>query len=188
MAIRPTDDWRKASKSFQKYLISAGKDITNAAIFVMDQAAKDFLIEIESQPRTLVPYYTGNLMDSIGVRLLKGSRLVAYKTMADAVGLHATKPQRMAGVNGDIWGFVEIDKRIMRPSRRVSRGLVSQLIVGVPYADNVGGDEGEEGEWENTYFKELSDLFAQRMESRLQILKQFPGRDMKFWKTVLSYA
>lgn len=175
MAIRELDMWRKASKSCQKILIANGKKVTAAAELIMLKAAEDFLQSAEARPKTLVPYYTGNLMDSIGVRLLNAGTLVGYRTMTETTEQHAIKPQRMAGVKGDIWGEVELMQRILRPSRRTRRGLVGQMMVGVPYADNVGGDEDENGNWTNTYFSDLSDLFVRKMETYLKAIEKYPN-------------
>lgn len=177
MAIRATADWRNASKSFQKELRAAGKTVSRSAEPLMLKGAEDFLRDAESRPKTLVPFYTGNLMDSIGVRLLRGSVLVGYRTMVETTTQHAMKPQRMKGIQGDIWGEVELMRRISRQSGRSRTGLAGQLIVGVPYADNVGGSYGgEDGSIFNAdYFDELSDLFARKMETYVKLLEKYPN-------------
>ena len=174
MATRNIDDWRRASKSLQKELqLQAGK-VSKAGELVMLKAAEDFLRDAESRPKILVPYYTGNLMDSIGVRLLNANRLIGYRTMVETTQQHAVKPQHMKGREGDIWGDVELMQRLLRPSRRSSTGLVGQMMVGVPYAGNVGGQDSEEGGFEATYFQELSELFVRKMELYLNMLEKYP--------------
>lgn len=180
MANRPISDWRKASKSFQVELLAQGKTVSKAAESILLFAGEEFLRSAEAQPKSLVPYYTGNLMDSIGVRVLQGNRLVGYRTMVETTTQHALKPQRMVGVNGDIWGEVELMKRIMRPSRRVRQSLVAQMIVGVPYAGNVGQSSntvsivGFSKEINIDYFEELSKLFSSKMEQYTQLLAKYP--------------
>ena len=148
-------DWRKASKSFQRELLKYKKEYTAAAARVFTQASEDFLQRVESYGYHVVPIYTGNLMDSIGVRILYGNRLAAYRTMVDTTYVqHATKPQHMKGTY-PIWGEVEIMKRIMRPSRRKNQGVAAQMMVGVPYADEVDKT--------HDYFSTLQDLFETEM-------------------------
>lgn len=144
-------DWRKSSKSFQRELLSHAKDYNAAAAKVFTNASEDFLHRVNSYGDHVVPIYTGNLIDSIGVRILVGNRLSAFRTMVDTTyEQHAVKPQHMKGVY-PIWGEVEIMKRIMRPSRRTGRGVVAQMMVGVPYADEVDKT--------HDYFDELRELF-----------------------------
>ena len=86
-----------------------------------------------------------------------------YRTL-DGEGLrHATKPQHMNDKK-DIWGYIEIERRIHRSSRRSGNGVVSQLIVGVPYAQEV--------DWTHDYFPELRDRFVATMNETLQALNK----------------
>lgn len=148
-------DWRKASKSFQKEILSHKGEYTNAAARVFSQASEDFLERVNSYGDSVVPIYTGNLIDSIGVRVLKGNRLVAYRTMVETTyNQHATQPQHMKGVY-PIWGEIEIMRRIMRPSRRANKGVVAQMMVGVPYAEEVDKT--------HDYFSTIQGLFETEM-------------------------
>lgn len=178
MANKKMADWRRASKSFQKELQVHGKAATKAAIPVILKASEDFIKSAESQPKSLVPYYTGNLMDSIGVRVLNGSRLVEYRTMVDTTTQHAMKPQRMKGVKGDIWGEVELMSRILRGSRRAGTGLAVQMMIGVPYATNVGIDKYElevaKSSLTSQYSDELFDLFRNKLETYMKLLEKYP--------------
>jgi hypothetical protein len=158
--------WRKASKSFQMALFEAGKQVSNFAIIAMDTASGQFIRDIGYDPKGAtgsIPYYTGNLLDSIGVRILQGNTLMRYRTMETEELLHATKPQHMNNQK-DIWGRIEIMRRINRPSRRTGKGVVSQLIVGVPYAQEV--------DWTHDYFPELRDRFVNTMNETVQILNK----------------
>lgn len=158
--------WRKASKSFQEALFEAGRQISQTAVVALDGAAAEFIWDVGSQngDRGEVPYYTGNLLDSIGVRILDGNTIRSFRTM-DGEGLrHATKPQHMNGVK-DIWGYLEIMRRINRPSRRTGKSIVSQLMVGVPYAQEV--------DWTHDYFSSLSDRFSSKMEQTLKVLEKY---------------
>ena len=110
-----------------------------------------------------VPYYTGNLLDSIGVRILKGNTLMQYRTMTEMTTKHATKPQSMGGVR-NIWGDEELMRRINRPSRRQGKGVVAQLMVGVPYAESV--------DQTHDYFGELKDRFVNGVSRDLERLRQ----------------
>lgn len=158
--------WRKASKSFQKALFEAGKQVSTFAITALDSASWHFIWDIGYDPKGAtgsIPYYTGNLLDSIGVRILQGNTLMRYRTMETEELLHATKPQHMNNQK-DIWGRIEIMRRINRPSRRTGKGVVSQLIVGVPYAQEV--------DWTHDYFPELRDRFVNTMNETTQSLSK----------------
>lgn len=154
-------DWKRASISFQKALLGTAKEYNKVASNLLTAASEIFLTNTEAS-KWEIPYYTGNLMDSIGVRILIGNRMVSYRTMVDTTYIqHATKPQHMRGLY-PIWGELELMKRIMRPSRRVSKGLVAQLMVGVPYAEEV--------DRKRDFFDPLSKTFAYQMDKSLAIL------------------
>lgn len=187
MANKKMADWRNASKSFQKELTLHGKAASKAAVPIVLKAAEDFLKSAETQPKSLVPYYTGNLMDSIGVRVLNGNHLAGYRTMVDTTTQHAMKPQRMKGVKGDIWGEVELMSRILRGSRRSGTGLAAQLMIGVPYAGNVGISEGRidlwsgnsvdpgfHYKWKHQYSEAIFDHFKGILESYMKLLEKYP--------------
>ena len=158
--------WRKASKSFQEALFEAGRQISPVAITALDIAAGEFIWDVGSSAgdRGNVPYYTGNLLDSIGVRILEGNTIKSFRTIGGEGIRHATKPQHMNGIK-DIWGYLEIMRRINRPSRRAEKSIVAQLMVGVPYAQEV--------DWTHDYFSGLSDRFSSKMEQSLSVLKKY---------------
>lgn len=167
--------WIKASKSFQKALLSTVPKYENAAVQLFSLDAEIFLEGIGGGAKGInkgdfvsrderVPYYTGNLMDSIGVRILKGNTIRAYRVMSDVTGKHATKPQSMRGLR-NIWGDLEIMQRITRPSRRRGTGLVAQLMVGVPYAQEV--------DWKDEYFQPLREKFIANLGDTMKYLEKY---------------
>ena len=167
--------WIRASKSFQKALLDVVPKYENAAVQLFSLDAEIFLEGIGGGAKGInkgdfvsrdegVPYYTGNLMDSIGVRILKGNTIRAYRVMSDVTGTHATKPQTMKGLR-DIWGYLEIMQRIERPSRRSGTGLVAQLMVGVPYAQEV--------DWKDEYFQPLSEKFVANLGDTMKYLEKY---------------
>ena len=158
-------EWRKASKAFSLALTNAASQVSDFAVGILAQDADEFLIDVGGTGggMSMVPYYTGNMLDSVGVRILKGNTLMRYRTMTQVTYKHATEPQTMKGVK-NIWGEEEIMRRINRPSRRTSTGIAAQLIVGVPYAESVDQKQG--------YFQDLSDAFTIRMRSHLDLLKK----------------
>lgn len=158
-------DWRKASKSFQIELLSHSKEYSDYAARALTAASENFLRKVDLFGNHIVPIYTGNLIDSIGVRILIGNRLVDYRTMVDTTYVqHATKPQHMKGLY-PIWGELEIMRRIMRPSRRAGRGVAAQLMVGVPYADEVDKT--------HDYFSALEDEFVSDMNSAMTAIETY---------------
>lgn len=157
--------WHKASKSFQSKLLAAAKDYDGEAARIFTAAAENFLNSVNDFDELLVPIYTGNLIDSIGVRILVGNRIVAYRTMVETTfNQHATKPQHMPGLY-PIWGEQEIMERITRPSRRTNRGVVAQLMVGVPYAEEV--------DYTHYYFDNLSGYFTNKMKDASTALLRY---------------
>lgn len=187
MAIRNTQEWRRASRSFQVALKNIAPKVTKSAVVLLEGASEDFLTMAENLAHAVVPYYTGNLLDSIAVRILNGSTIVSYRTMVETTTQHALKPQRMRGVSGDIWGEVEAMKRISRPSGRTQKGLAAQMFVGVPYADNVGGETDENGKFNAEYFDQLSDIFVRRVEKYISYLSRWPQMPVAGWRNVLNY-
>ena len=156
-------DWRKASKSFQKALLSCPKEYNRVAADLMTAGIEIFLRNAEAA-KWEIPYYTGNLLDSIGARVLIGNRMVAYRTLVEVTYTqHAVEPQHMKGVY-PIWGELELMKRIQRPSRRTQRGVVSQLMVGVPYAEEVDRT--------HDFFDPLRDSFSYQMDKSLAVLNR----------------
>ena len=158
-------EWRKASKAFSLALTNAASQVSDFAITIMAVDANDFLFNMGTigGDYSMVPYFTGNLLDSIGVRILKGNTIVRSSTMTEITHKHATKPQTMKGVK-NIWGEEEIMRRINRPSSRMSKGIAAQLMVGVPYAESVDQKQG--------YFAELSDAFKNSVTKNLDMLKK----------------
>lgn len=156
--------WRKASKSFQIALANASAQVSDYAVYVLDVDADLFLMDIGSTGGDLgsIPVYTGNLLDSIGVRVLKGNTLMKYRVMTESTYKHAQKPQSMGKIK-EIWGDEEIKRRITRPSRRVDKSVVAQLMVGVPYAQEV--------DWTHDYFESLKDRFVSYVTKHLDRLK-----------------
>lgn len=162
------DPWKKASKSFQTELLSRAGEYTNLAASILAKASEGYLLSIEPLGGVTIPYYTGNLLDSVGVRILIGNRLADYRIMTETTYVqHATKPQHMAG-QYPIWGEVEIMRRILRSSRRTGKGVVAQLMVGVPYAEEVDRT--------HDYFDELKDAFVKQMRGSLQVLSYYKSK------------
>ena len=156
--------WRKASKSLQKGLSVAGEDYSDFAIMFLLSDAQDFLLDIGGVGAdSSVPIYTGNLRDSIGVRILKGNTIKGYVKMTDVSPKLAKRPQRMKGIK-NIWGEEEIIRVLNRPSRRTSKSVAAQLMVGVPYAESVDEEQG--------YFEELFDRFGLKMTNHLNELRK----------------
>ena len=158
MAKREDVVWRKASKTLSKALSVAGEDYSDFAIGFMAFDARDFMVEVGAMNKSYFPVYTGNLHDSIGVRILRGNTIKRYVTMTEVLPKLAKKPQRM-GNRRNIWGDEEIMRVINRPSRRTSKGVAAQLMVGVPYAESVDQKTG--------YFEELYDVFANIITTHL---------------------
>ena len=69
--------------------------------------------------------------------------------------------------------------RILRGSRRSGTGLAVQMMIGVPYATNVGFDgyalEAAGGlEIDREYSQELFELFQSKIETYMKLLEKYP--------------
>lgn len=156
------NNWGKTYKAFSQALLNAGKALNQIATSELQDVAVNFLKTQDSKwPHNTVvpkrgqsfggdhfhPWYSGQLHDSVAVRIADRNRTVSVHYMPPRAyapngepGRFLTPPcyQTMKGVSNSIIGAEEA--RVVSETRApyyFLPGVQVQLIVGVPYADKV---------------------------------------------------
>lgn len=150
------NNWGKTYKGFSQALLGSGKALNQIALSDLQEVAHKYLRNQDAQwPHNTTavskggktmnfggnaehPWYTGQLHDSIAVRIMQGNRItsVQYMPPSPATG----KPQHTETIKhivGTEWAH-EIAEQ--HGARFFLPGVQVQLIVGVPYADKVNED------------------------------------------------
>ena len=165
----PRTNWNTTARQFQEELRKSAKGFNRRAERLMVNATEGFLNSVDKSEESL-PYYTGNLHDSIAAYVSKSGRVIRACYMPQ----EATKPQHVTKLtatkkrkdNGDtrykeIWGYREAIKAV-RNSKPLSKGIGSTLIVAVPYAGAADEESSKPG-----YLDWLRETFNKTLESRL---------------------
>ena len=152
-------DWGKTYKGFSKAITGAGKTINQIAMFELQRIAGEFLAEQDAQwPRSTVkdngakfggdhnhPWYSGQLHDSVAVRIAQGNKTVSVQYMPPAAD--PNRPQYTEtekGIIGSEWAHMVAETKA---PYYFLPGVQVQLLVGVPYAEKVNaGEEGKYGQ------------------------------------------
>lgn len=106
------------------------------------------------------PWFTGNLHDSVAVRIASRNRTVAIRYMSDYASKSATRPQTYKGqeIYGSDWARVVAQRGqyVFLP------GTNAQMFIGVPYADTVNESShpGFMEDLQNYFVSFLEDYFA----------------------------
>ena len=171
--------WGKTSKAFSYALREAGYAANSMTLLKMTVLADDYLKETDSKwPHSTSgkngslfggdrehPWYSGQLHDSIAVRIAQGNRISAVRFMPQRATMPPGEPgrfldasgaQSMTGVSDNIVGAewaVTAAENAGRYSHFFSPGIQVQLIAGVPYANKV--NEGFTGKRGGTYGRHL---------------------------------
>lgn len=121
--------WAKCTAAFSARLRKSVVPISKSAVQFLSTASYLFLDEIAED----LPFKTGNLSDSVGVRVMQEYRTVSIAMLPKV----ATKYQYykpVGGVTQHIWGRQRLALALGRSSRAYADGVVAQLLVAVPYA------------------------------------------------------
>lgn len=156
--------WSNARRKFRTELLSCASGVGKAAQQVFASAGDSFLDFI--QANNTLPYYTGNLHDSIAVVISRSGRVARALYMPK----EATRAQHAPG-RKEIWGMREAISAVRRTS--YPRGVCGTLLVSVPYAEGVNNLPKHKG-----YLDTLESAFAGQMRTALRILsyvKTTPG-------------
>ena len=156
-------DWGKTSKAFSYALLDAGKHFTEVGKQAFTGLAQEFISELDAEwPRSTSlpngarfggdrehPWYSGQLHDSVAVRVADKHRTVSVTYMPPA----ATKPQHATAADagqpyeniiGSEWA-VRAANNASRYSHFLQPGIQMQLVVGVPYTEKVDESSRHEG-------------------------------------------
>ena len=152
------NDWSHTYKAASMCLLEAGKALNSIALTELGDVASGYLKELDSQwPHgTTVtrygwgknnvstrsfggdknhPWWSGQLHDSVAVRVMQGNRIAAVRYMppSPATGepQHTKTIQNIVGVE---WAHKIAEEG---GARYLLPGVQVQLIVGVPYAEDV---------------------------------------------------
>lgn len=181
--------WYKVRSAFEKELMSNAKGVNKVISQVLVQATNNF-VQSTHEMSTL-PYYTGNLRDSIASAVSVSGRIVraSYLTPSFQETWEKWRPQSYHG-RKNIIGMQEAE-RAVRGYNYPPTGVSAVLFVGVPYAQEV--DNGTIGKREgNTGFiGRLNEQFATSMDYTLSLLKTFPtiiaGKIIGNWTPMTNY-
>lgn len=146
-------DWGKTYKAMSQALLGSGKALNSIATVELQEVAHNFLKEEDAMwphnsfisKGTVVtnlfggdamhPWYSGQLHDSVAVRIMQGNRIVSVQYMQPSPATGAPQhTEKIKNIIGADWAH-EIAER--HGARYLLPGVQVQLIVGVPYAEKV---------------------------------------------------
>ena len=153
--------------------MSCASGVNKSAELLLSSATKDYLQYVQENKENL-PYYTGNLHDSIAAYVSRSGRIIRAHYMPQ----EATKPQHVtklsATVSSDslsknIWGYREAINAVRR-SRPLAKGIGSTLFVAVPYAGAADETSSHPG-----YAEWLEETFGYEMDTAVKLLRFYKG-------------
>lgn len=166
----PRTKWNTTQKQFQEELLKSAKGFNRRAERLMTEATQSFL-NLVDRSEELIPFYTGNLHDSIAAYISKSGRVIraCYMQQKATGPQHVTKISAPKTDNGEsrykkVWGYREAIKAV-RNSKPLSKGIGSTLIVAVPYAGAADEESSKPG-----YLDRLREMFNSTLELRLPAL------------------
>lgn len=189
MAVRQINGhatWKKFSAAFSEALLSCEEELTAFGRRVMRESCEEWIEQTDAEwphgtaiaKGTVVtqmfggdamhPWYTGQLHDSVVVRISEGNRTIAIEYMpSKAQGAqHATAADAGAAYDNIIgaeWAM-QIARQAEHTYWKGSKALQAQVLVGVPYARKVNESPRHAG-----YLNELNVQFASYVEDQIII-------------------
>lgn len=165
--------WVKARLDFEKEILSSAKGINNNAQRLLVNATSRFLDAVQElstkngdNPNMgVIPYYTGNLHDSIATSVSMSGRIIRANYMPK----QATKAQSAPG-RKKIWGALEAERAVRSYTPRRT-GLAATLFVAVPYAEGANQQSSHPH-----YFEWLQSAFENEMISAVNALPYVVGQ------------
>lgn len=151
-------DWGKTYRAMSMALLGAGKALNSIATVELQEVADDFLKEQDAQwPHSttvtkikwgknnvkkqmfggdeLHPWYSGQLHDSVAVRIMQGNRITSVHYMPPSPDTGAPQhTETIKNIVGVDWAH-EIAEGA--GARYLLPGVQVQLVIGVPYAEKV---------------------------------------------------
>lgn len=157
-----SSDWSKARKQFEVGLRNSAKGVTKNAQQIFVNATSSFLDYVQMN-KSLLPYSSGNLHDSIATAVSVSGRVIRANYMPK----EATRPQTAPGrkrIIGEQEAFNAI--RRFRPART---GVAATLFVSVPYAEGANRKSKHPG-----YYDWLQNAFVSEMRVATKVLEKYP--------------
>lgn len=155
------NDWGKTYKGFSQALLGSGKVLNQIALVDLQEVAHYFLREQDAQwPHSSTaksesgktmrfggdadhPWYTGQLHDSIAVRIMQGNRITSVQYMPPSPD--TGKPQHTETIKHIIGAEWAREIAEQHGARYLLPGVQVQLLVGVPYAEKVNESSRHSG-------------------------------------------
>lgn len=169
----PRTSWNSTAKQFQQELMSCAKGVSKATEQLLNSATKDYLQYVQDRKENL-PYYTGNLHDSIAAYVSRSGRIIRAHYMPQ----EATEPQHVTKLSAtassdslskNIWGYREAINAVRR-SRPLARGIGATLFVAVPYAGAADERSSHPG-----YLEWIEETFGYEMDAAVKLLRFYKG-------------
>lgn len=175
--------WNKFTSAFSDALIDCGEQLTKQGETVMIRGCEEWLKKTNAEwphstsvvTRNLRtqnfggdhdhPWYTGQLHDSVAVRVADGNRIIATRYMPASATSPQTATAEEAGrdydrIIGQQFGILMAG----RASRVAQKGTNAQMFIGVPYAQWVNEQPRHEG-----FINELNVQFISFLEDYFSI-------------------
>ena len=169
--------WGKTYKGFSEALLDCGRQINERGKQYLVADAEKWLRDTDSEwPRHTEkkngakfggdanhPWYSGQLHDSIAIRLAEGNKTIAIRFMPPAASgkaQHMDHP-KITGIIGSEWAR-DVASRAEHTYWKGSKALQAQLLIGVPYAEKVNEDGRHAG-----YAEELEAQFYDAISYKL---------------------
>ena len=175
--------WNKFASAFSEALIDCGEQLTKQGETIMIRGCEEWLKKTNAEwphstsvvTRNLRtqnfggdhdhPWYTGQLHDSVAVRVADGNRIIATRYMPASATSPQTATAEEAGrdydrIIGQQFGILMAG----RASRVAQKGTNAQMFIGVPYAQWVNEQPRHEG-----FINELNVQFISFLEDYFSI-------------------
>lgn len=159
--------WNSCAKQFKEELLSSAAGVNRNAQQILINATGQFLDYVQINESNL-PYYTGNLHDSIAAYVSRSGRILraVYMPQEAHEPQHVTKISEAGGKN--IWGYREAINAVRR-SRPLATGIGATLFVAVPYAEGANETSHHAG-----YYDWLKEAFIKDMGAAMRVLSLYP--------------
>lgn len=175
--------WNKFASAFSEALIDCGEQLTKQGETIMIRGCEEWLKKTNAEwphstsvvTRNLRtqnfggdhdhPWYTGQLHDSVAVRVADGNRIIATRYMPASATSPQTATAEEAGrdydrIIGQQFGILMAG----RASRVAQKGTNAQMFIGVPYAQWVNEQPRHEG-----FINELNVQFISFLEDYFSV-------------------
>lgn len=185
-----TANWFKTRSAFEKELMSNAKGVNKAVAQVLVQASNNFVQKTHEM--STLPYYTGNLRDSIASAVSQSGRVIRASYLQPSYQMTDPKwkPQSMNG-RKRIVGMQEAE-RAVHGYNYPATGVSAVLFVGVPYAQQVNDGTLGKSAGNLGFIERLNEQFAADMDFAMAALKNFPtivaGKIVGNWRPLAKYA